>query len=218
MIGVVSAADEDGARGRDRAIQASAARLAAHPRSMNQPPPSVRLQRLLAADEPEIEGLVALAFAISRDAKRSHSAFATGRTLACGTREIAPRIVAQQASFTIHADEFELAELKFPQPPLQRFIIRKESKRGSRRLLRSLGIHKANLSFQIRIIWQVAENSRLSNLSAYSEFQIKACLGCQRKATAWRSEPVIGPSGRMHGRASALLRPALRLNVTDPGA
>jgi hypothetical protein len=218
MIGVVSAADEDGARGRDRAIQASAARLAAHPRSMNQPPPSVRLQRLLAADEPEIEGLVALAFAISPDAKRSHSAFATGRTLACGTREIAPRIVAQQASFTIHADEFELAELKFPQPPLQRFIIRKESKRGSRRLLRSLGIHKANLSFQIRIIWRVAENSRLSNLSAYSEFQIKACLGCQRKATAWRSEPGIGPSGRMHGGASALLRPALRLNVTDPGA
>lgn len=79
--------------------------------------------RLLAPDETEIKTLAELAFEPD-PAKRSSS---TGRVLASGTPELDARVVAQQASFTIHADGFDLADLTSDSygPPLQRFIVPK---------------------------------------------------------------------------------------------
>jgi hypothetical protein len=77
-------------------------------------------------------------------AKRSSS---PGRVLASGTREIDPRVVAQQASFTLHADGFDLADLTTGPngPSLQRFLAPKGAKDHLRNCLTALGLTGASL-------------------------------------------------------------------------
>lgn len=101
--------------------------------------------RLLAPDEPEIKELAALAF--EPDAAARATSSPSGRVLASGTAEIDPRVVAQQATFTIHADGHDLADLAVGPsgPALQRFVVPKAAKQHLRNCLRALGLTRAGL-------------------------------------------------------------------------
>jgi FRG domain len=67
-----------------------------------------------------------------------------GKVLFLGTREVDWRVSVQQASFSIHGDDQDLAELKLTSLQ-RRFIIPKDAKQGLRQALRAVGIIKMTL-------------------------------------------------------------------------
>ena len=67
-------------------------------------------------------------------------------SLAIGTREIEPRVLAQQGAFTIHADNSNLAFSPTSASCWGRaFIVPKEAKSDVRIWLRRLGFNKSTL-------------------------------------------------------------------------
>jgi FRG domain len=113
---------------------------------------SVGSPRLVAADEGWVTEIVDGAFDIGaaepnvqRDAQVVFS----------GTREIDARILAQQASFSIHAGEVDLASVDLASDKLWRlkFLIPSTSKRFLRQTLRAVGITKMTM-FLISLRWR----------------------------------------------------------------
>jgi hypothetical protein len=100
-------------------------------------------RRLIAPDEPLMMNLVERAFTPGKlsTVPKEH------RFVFSGTREIDPRVLAQQASFSIHDDETDLATAELPTQHEWRmkFIVPKNAKPKLRRRLFDLGITKMTL-------------------------------------------------------------------------
>jgi hypothetical protein len=105
-----------------------------------------RQPRLLAPDEPEVEDIIKIGFEIYEDRRAQKVAQLPARVLAIGTRELDPRVLAQQGAFTIHSDSADLATVEegFRQWRLA-YLIPKSQKPGIRELLSYLSIHKSTL-------------------------------------------------------------------------
>jgi hypothetical protein len=111
-------------------------------------------RRILTSDDLRTKELIELAFETDPTEKERRTQLVAGRALAISTREIDPRIVAQQGAFTVHADAQDLADVDYhyarlddhvPPPWRRAFRIPSGSKRGLLALLRILGIHRSTL-------------------------------------------------------------------------
>lgn len=105
---------------------------------------SVGSPRLVAADEPWVTTISDGAFDVAAAEPTMHT---DGRVIFCGTREIDARILAQQASFSIHADDVDLASADLAQEQLWRskFVVPAASKPILRSKLRALGITRMSM-------------------------------------------------------------------------
>jgi hypothetical protein len=99
--------------------------------------------RLLAADEPVVSGVVDPAFSPVRPTPGAERRLAVG----VGTPESNSRIVAQQATITVHSDGTDLAELDYDHPRRWRraFIVPSSSKSTLREHLRRISITRASI-------------------------------------------------------------------------
>ena len=102
---------------------------------------------LFPLDSPRVKSVLAQAF---NKTKKSDE---LPKVLACGTRHVDSRVLAQQGSFTIHADGTDLADIPYvkpeggPEPKAWRrmFRIPKDAKNKIWRELDGLGIRKSTL-------------------------------------------------------------------------
>jgi FRG domain len=105
-------------------------------------------RRHMASDEPEIAELADIAFEPQPQKAAQRTSHYAGKAILVGTREIDPRVLVQQGSFTIHADATDLAEHPVVIPPgtwRVAFRIPATSKRGILEMLRMLAITKSSL-------------------------------------------------------------------------
>jgi hypothetical protein len=72
--------------------------------------------RIMLMDEPMVREIIEIAFQRNSTERVEMISRVAGRALAIGTREIDLRVLVQQGSFTIHADETDLADLTVPPP------------------------------------------------------------------------------------------------------
>src|ERR1043166_1413309 len=70
----------------------------------------IKQNRLLIVEDPPVLELVKLAFEPDSAVHLEALSRTTGKVLAVGGREIDPRVMVQQGSFTIHGDDIDLAE------------------------------------------------------------------------------------------------------------
>ena len=109
--------------------------------------------RLYAPDEPPIRDLVDIAFEPDPTKYAQRSREFVGRSIMVATREIDPRILVQQAAFSIHADDTDLAQVSYGmmdqnnQFPSWRigFGVPHQHKSNLREMLRMLSIIKSSL-------------------------------------------------------------------------
>jgi FRG domain len=102
--------------------------------------------RMIAPDEKTIESLLELPFQFTGTDRKAEEYWA-GKVAFTGTREIDPRVLAQQASFSIHGDALDLADDNFDIKTTWRraFIIPLKAKRNLRHTLEQVGIYKSAL-------------------------------------------------------------------------
>jgi hypothetical protein len=98
-------------------------------------------------DEPQVREIVEIAFQRNSTERDEMVSRVAGRALAIGTREIDLRVLVQQGSFTIHADDTDLADLG--PPPSKNwqiaFRVPNKSKDNLRELLTRLAIRQSSL-------------------------------------------------------------------------
>src|SRR5262249_30744851 len=87
-------------------------------------------ERLLAADEPIVKTLADIAFKPDLKIMQEHA----GCAILVGTRELDPRVLVQQGTFTIHADNTDLASIACTRP--WRVAFRVQQKSDVREILR----------------------------------------------------------------------------------
>jgi hypothetical protein len=110
----------------------------------------LQAQRFSAADDPEVNQIVEVAFDVDTSARVAKTATLAQKALAVGPREIDYRMLVQQGAFTIHADATDLADVKYdsmakPTPWRRAFRIPKADKPHLREMLTALGIRKSTL-------------------------------------------------------------------------
>ena len=131
---------------------------ALHPGSLNFQMLSEIDWRIIPPDDPAIMDVAAPAFMTTLSSGSQATSSVAGRVLAAGTREIDPRVVAQQATFTIHADGRDLADFQSTKqglaPVLQKFIVPKGAKEYLHTILTTAGINRASL---FPDLWNLAE-------------------------------------------------------------
>ena len=106
---------------------------------------SMMTQRLMAPDEPPVTRLVDRAFDVDRQGNSGQGL--RNRVIFSGTREIDPRVLAQQASFSIHDDDIDLAtvDLNVKHKWRIKYIVPVAAKPRLQDLLFALGITKMTL-------------------------------------------------------------------------
>jgi hypothetical protein len=106
----------------------------------------IREDRQLILDDPPVRELVSLAFEPDAGVQLKASTRTAGRALAVGGREIDPRVMVQQGTFTIHGDQTNLAAKRIEGYPwLVGFRVKREAKEKLRENLRQLGITQSGL-------------------------------------------------------------------------
>jgi hypothetical protein len=104
--------------------------------------------RLLLVDDPPVAELVKLAFVPDQTVHDEAKPRITGRALAIGAREIDPRVMVQQGTFTIHGDGIDLtAVYPRPQAPplLVGFRVERSAKPALRQRLQRYGMTRSSL-------------------------------------------------------------------------
>ena len=104
--------------------------------------------RLMAPDDPDVKSLADIAFEANPQNSQEMTKGKDHQALAVGTREINPRVLVQQGSFTIHADEMDLSEVAYrPQDRLWRRVFRvpAATKPIILEMLRALSISRSTL-------------------------------------------------------------------------
>jgi hypothetical protein len=104
--------------------------------------------RLFAPDETEVREFANIAFEPHPPRKEEMTGPVAGRAIATGTREIDPRVLVQQGSFTIHADAIDLADVPYvgSQTPWRiAFRVPSAEKDNILERLQSLGISLSTL-------------------------------------------------------------------------
>jgi FRG domain len=102
-------------------------------------------RRFFAPNSPPVRELAAIAFEPDNARHRELTAPHAGKAIALGTREIDPRVLAQQGMFTIHADATDLAQIEPPFSWRMAFRVPSSSKQALRETLTALGITRSSL-------------------------------------------------------------------------
>jgi len=104
--------------------------------------------RLIAFDDPLFTEIASIAFEIDPKLAVARTNELTATVLAVDAKEIDPRIFAQQGSFTIHANEYDLAGLSYDHPELpwrRAFKIPASAKPDLRNMLEYIGVRRSTL-------------------------------------------------------------------------
>jgi hypothetical protein len=104
--------------------------------------------RLIAFDDPRCTEIASIAFEVDPKLAVTRTRELTATVLAVDAREIDSRIFAQQGSFTIHANEYDLAGLSYDSPELpwrRAFKIPASAKPTLRDMLEYIGIRRSTL-------------------------------------------------------------------------
>ncbi len=102
-------------------------------------------QRLLAHSTPIVREFASMAF-LSDPERSELMRQRAGMAMALGTRELDPRVLAQQGIFTIHADGTDLAQISTEDEPWRiSFRVPAASKSNLRTLLSKLAIDRSTL-------------------------------------------------------------------------
>ena len=105
----------------------------------------IRQGRFLAPDEPIVKALSDIAFEPDPQKVQQMTAKHSGIAILVGTRELDPRVLVQQGTFTIHADGTDLANVACAKSWRVAFRVPGVDKEKIREMLRSLGIVKSSL-------------------------------------------------------------------------